>query len=135
MCSALNCVYFHDQKLDVDALHRKASRFRKEEKVNFRCFPQVEDEHESGELIAFSHEDIRTNLDLSFFRLRKSAKKWKKYFQKMEQQPVVVLRNERLFSDYEEFTSKVENNEFHYGEFFQFLKTKYSKKISSTQVH
>ncbi len=135
MCSALNCVYFHDQELDVNALHRKASRFRKKEKVNLRCFPQVEDEHGSEELIALSREDIRTNLDLSFFRLRKSAKKWKKAFQKMKQQPVEVLRNKNLFNDFEEFTNKVENNEFQPSEFFEFMESKYNKKISSPQVY
>ena len=128
MCSALNCVYFCDHELDIDALHRKASGFRRQNKATFKCFPQVKTENGSRELVAISNTDVRTNLDLTFSRVTKSAKKWKKDFQKKKQQPVAVLRSEKLVNDYEEFTNKVENNEFLYSEFFQFLETKYNNK-------
>ena len=71
-----------------------------------------------------SREDVRTNLDLSFARLTKSAKRWRDDFRKAKTQPAAVVRDEQLCSDHQEFLDKVENGEYEPGAFFKFLEDK-----------
>ena len=124
MCSALNCVYFRDRELDVSSLYRKASPFLRQKKGTLNVFLGNKTKNKREELIGMSREDIRTNLSLSFLRLTKSARVWRKKFQKQKSQPVSVLRNQELHDLYEEFMSKVENGELEVGNFILYLMDK-----------
>ena len=122
MCSALNCVYFQDRELDVNSLYRKSSPFLRQKKGNLIPGEKINDGR--GGFVGISREDVRTNLALSFLRIKNGAKLWKKKFQKLKSQPVYVLRNQELYDLHEEFMSKVENKEYELGNFFQYLKDK-----------
>ena len=121
MCSALNCVYFKDKEFNIEALHRKASPFRRENMVTFDEYPRKKTEPTQEELLAASRVDVRTNLTLSFLRLTKSARLWKEKFRKQRYQPVSVLRDQELHDAHKEFMRKVENNEYGIGDFIQYL--------------
>lgn len=127
ICSADENIYFLDKELDVDALHRKAARFRRSRKSNLDVFPGRESKDEVHELIASSREDIRTNLTLSFLRLRTSARRWRDGFRKLPQQPAVVLRDRRTYDHWQDFSAKVDNGEYQPGDFFEYLKSKYEQ--------
>ena len=122
MCSALNCVYFRDSKLDVNSLYRKASPFFRKKMATLKVFTGNQTKYEREELIGMSREDIRTNLTLSFLRPTKSARVWRKKFQQQRPQPDSILRNQEFFDVYKEFMSKVENGELEVGNFIQYLK-------------
>ena len=121
MCSALNCVYFRDNELDIDLLYRNASPFLRQVKNDMEIIPGSETKNRKEELIKVSREDVRTNLSLSFLRIKIGAKVWRWIFQKQKSQPVVVLRNKRLHDIYEEFMNSVKNNEYDVGNFVQYL--------------
>ena len=122
MCSALNCVYFRDSEQDVNSLYGKASPFFRKKKAILKAFTRNQTKYEKEELIGMSREDIRTNLTLSFVRLTKSAREWRKKFQRQRPQPVSILRNQEYYDVYEKFMSKVENGELEIGDFIQYLK-------------
>ena len=121
MCSAMNCVYFRDSELDVNSLYRKASPFLRQKKGTLNVLLGKKTKNRRKEFIEMSREDVRTNLALSFLWLTKSARVWRKKFQKQKSQPVSVLRNRELHDLCKEFMSKVEKNEYETGDFFQFL--------------
>ena len=126
MCSALSNVYFLDKSLDVKAIYQNASPFLRKMKAGFKSFPGMEANGEKGELIQISKEDIRTNLSLSFLRLKMIIKerKKKKKFKKRMNQPVVILRNEKFYGFCQDFISDVDNNEYDAAKFVQYLKDK-----------
>ena len=130
VCSASNCIYFRGDGLNVKALYRKASKFRRRKSGTFTVLPLKETKKAKKELIAFSHEEIRTNLKLSFIRLTKKTKKWKKDFLKLKRYPVAIIRNQTLYDDYQEFSEKVKNKEFNELEFLQFLETKVRRVLN-----
>ena len=121
MCSALNCVYFRDKALDINLLYQKASPFLRQTKNNMNVIQEKGTKNGKEEVIKVSREDIRTNLSLSFLRLKTRAKVWKWFFQKQRLQPVTVLRNKRLHKIYEEFRGCVKNGEYEIGNFPQYL--------------
>ena len=124
MCSALNCVYFKDKAFNIEALYRKASPFRREEMVTFDAYSGKVTERGQEQILTTSRVDVKTNLTLSFLRLTKSARIWKKNFRKRKSQPVSVLRNPVLFEDYQEFTNHGKYLDFTPYDFVQFLASK-----------
>ena len=72
-----------------------------------------------------SREDVRTELELSFVRLLKSAKEWRRAFQAMNPQPAVVVRNEPLMKDHEHFMELVDAKRYGPGEFFKYVHERY----------
>ena len=76
MCSALSNVYFRDEALEIESLHRKASRFRKQMKASIGVFSGEEIKDYRDELVSMSRVDVRTNLTLSFLRLKRSTRRW-----------------------------------------------------------
>ena len=121
MCSALNCVYFRDKEFDIDLLSRNASPFLRQTKNDMKIIPGRETKNRIEELIKVSRQDVRTNLFLSFMRIKIGAKVWRWIFQKQKSQPVVVLRNKRLHDIYEEFMNSVKNKEYDVGNFVQYM--------------
>ena len=129
MCSCSENVYFADKHLtNCIALHKKAKQFLQGQKFNVASFLRQQDENSKRELIVTSREDIRTNLNLSFLLVMKSAKEWREKFKKLRVQPSAVLRNDRLYDDHEEFLWAVGKNFYAADGFFKFLRDKYKKR-------
>jgi hypothetical protein len=127
MTSAYENVYFENPNFNIEALYRKALPFRRTQKSNMSIFPGEETQDTKKELVATSREDVRTNLKLSFARITKEAKAWRKQFQKQKMQPAAVVRNQELCDDHEEFLKKVDDGVYNHGDFFQFMAQKNDK--------
>jgi hypothetical protein len=127
MCSANANVYFSDESTNLDALHSKAKPFLRKRKSKFRVFPGETTSEGRSQYLATSQEDVRTNLKLTFVRVRKSAKRWRDDFQKQRAQPVAVVRDQELMDGHREFIERVRKGEFQPSEFFEFLATKRSR--------
>jgi len=121
MCSAHENIYYQDDSLNIDALHRKAVPFRRQRMANMDVFTGKETENRKQEFIATSREDIRTNLNVSFIRVTKSAKKWRDKFRKSKMQPAAVVRNQELCDDHDDFLEMVDNNLYKPGDFFKYI--------------
>ena len=134
MCSALNCVYFKDKSFNIEALYRKATPFRREEMVTFDAHTGKITERGQEQILTTSRVDVKTNLTLSFLRLTKSARIWKKNFRKRKSQPVSVLRNPVLFEDYQEFTNHGKHLDFTPYDFVQFLASKYGEQTMLSPI-
>jgi len=132
MCSAYKNVYFRDKNINIDALHRKASPFKRQQKSNMRIFADNTTRNKREELIATSREDIKTGLSLSIIRITKSAKKWRNKFRKLKTQPATVVRNQKLCDDYNEFIKRVDNKEYNTKDFFNFIDHKYGQSFQTT---
>lgn len=124
MCSASANVYFSDKDANLDALYAKAKPFLRQRKSNFRVFPGETTPEGRSEYLATSQEDVRTNLSLSFVRVRKSAKRWRDAFREQREQPAVVVRDRKIMDAHREFFDRVRKGELQPSQFFEFLATK-----------
>lgn len=120
MCSAYQNAYFENSSENIEALSKKAEPFRRTTKTQMDVFPEPHAQERRRELVVSSREDIRCNFAVSFIRLRKSAKSWRREFLKKRQQPAVVLRNEELASAAREFTKEVEEGSYEPADFLTF---------------
>jgi hypothetical protein len=111
MCSASENIYFTGSSFDAQALHKKALPFLREQKARVGVVSREETKSGISELVATSAEDVRTNLTLSFSSIRQSAKAWRHKFRKLKEQPVVVVRDERIMSDFRKFREAVKLGE------------------------
>lgn len=57
----------------------------------------------NSELMQLKPEDLHINLTLSFLTIQKKTKKWLRYFETIQYQPVFVPRDIRLSGKYEEY--------------------------------
>jgi hypothetical protein len=131
-CSSLDNIYFLNQHFDCDALHKKAKPFLRKTKANVVAFPEYENKHCKKQLLKISHEDIRTNLHLSFLAVRKSAKEWRDKFRSQKLQPSAVVRNKQLCKDFEEFCDAVEKKQYKPSGFLNFLSDKYKSQLTTS---
>lgn len=123
--SALENVYFHGKCFPVHQEFRASERYRRPQKSNMQVFPGEETAEHRKELLMMSRVDVRTELELSFLRLLKPAKEWRRAFQAMNPQPAVVVRNEPLMKDHENFMELVDAKRYRPGEFFKYVREKY----------
>lgn len=123
--SALENVYFHGKCYPALREFRASERYRRPQKSHMQVFPGEETVEHRKELIMMSRQDVRTELDLSFLRLLKPAKEWRRAFQAMNPQPAVVVRNEALMKDHEDFMKLVDAKRYRPGEFFKYVHEKY----------
>lgn len=127
MCSASKNIYFNDPNMDIEALHKKASPFRRKNKSNLDVFLGHDSGERRQELIASSWEDIRTSLNLSFLRFTVSTKKWRDAFRKLQSQPAAVVRDPKMCNDHRDFMKEVKAQKYQPGDFLQFLNDKYGQ--------
>jgi len=127
MCSANENVYFKDRNTNILALNRKAKPFRRQVMTTTKIIPIEETEATKREFVVSSHEDIRTNLALSFLKLTRNTKKWRKSFQKLTEQPAIVVRDEELCEDHRQFLEKVDDHEYEPADFLKFLRDKHDR--------
>ncbi len=123
--SALENVYFHGKCFPVHQEFRASERYRRLQKSNMQVFPGEETAEHRKELLMMSRVDVRTELELSFLRLLKPAKDWRRAFQAMNPQPAVVVRNEPLMKDHENFMELVDAKRYRPCEFFKYVREKY----------
>lgn len=94
--SATKNVYTFSSASNIYKVAKDAAKYRRNNMVAIRAFPQVREGGRESEIIATSHEDIRTNATLGFMRVHKRAKNWLNEFRSHRFQPAVVVRNEEL---------------------------------------
>lgn len=128
MCSARENIYAKSPTFNFHALHKKSIPYLRTRKANLEIFPQGKSKYEKREILATSREDVRTNLNLSFVRVRQSAKTWRYTFRKNRLQPSAVVRDEQMCRDHEEFLKLVDSEKYQPGDFFIFLGEKYGGK-------
>ena len=91
----------------------------------------LEEETETGrkELLATSKEDVRIDLTLSFIRLLKKAKEWRREFQNKRIQTAVIVRNPHLVNNHENFLKLVKAGKYSPGDYFKFVNDSYQDSI------
>jgi len=127
MCSDLENIYFNDVNYNTAALHRKAKPFLRNKKTDIKVFKKTKNNYRNSKLIMTSREDIRTNLSISFIKIRKSAKEWRDSFKRMTLQPAAIVRNQQLCDDHSQFIDELKKGNYKEGDFFKFLKDKYGE--------
>jgi len=120
--SALENIYFRDAAYPVNQEFQCAKQFRRQQKARMRVFTEEETDEKRKERIAISKEDVRTDLEVSFIRLLKSAKEWRRQFQHMNPRPAVVVRNKCLVRELEDFLKLVDAGRYKPGEFFSYIR-------------
>ena len=102
--------------------------------VTFDTYSGKITERGQEQILTTSRVDVKTNLNLSFLRITKSARVWKKKLLKRKSQPVSVLRNPVLFDDYQEFTNHGKYLDFTPYDFVQFLASKYGEQTMLSRI-
>lgn len=109
--SATKNVYTFSPAANIFKVAQDAIRLRRKKKVEVKAFPQPDESGRKSEIIATSHQDIRTNAMLSFMRVHKNAKSWLRKFQAQRYQQVAVVRDEALMERFEKYTEAVKKGE------------------------
>lgn len=123
--SALENVYFRDKCFPALQEFSGSERYRRPQKSHMQVFPGEETADHRKELLMMSREDVRTELELSFLRILKPAKEWRRAFQAMNPQPAVVVRSEPLVKDHKEFMELVHAKRYKLGEFSKYVRERY----------
>ena len=121
LCAASECVYFKDDNFNIEALHKKATRYRARQKVNVNVFENFNGREENRELMAMSRRDIAMRLKVSCIKLTKKAKSWRSDFHRMNSRPVSVRRNEHLLQVVEQARNVIKRENFDFLEFIEFV--------------
>ena len=121
LCVASKCVYFRDKNFNMEALHKKAARYRAQQKVNVSVFEQSEGRESNRELLAMSRRDIAMHLKVSCIKLTKRARNWRSDFRKKNSQPMIIPRNEHLLQVVEQAREVVKRENFNFLEFVSFI--------------
>ena len=120
--SAMENIYFKGPRADVYRVVELGARFRRTRKA--RVFQAGNDslDTKKSTLIGFSQVDIKTNLNLSFIRVLKPAKRWREALRSKRYRPTVVLRNPDFFKSHEQFLAAVNVGNYQPTEFRRFLR-------------
>ncbi len=124
--SALENVYFSSPAADIFRVVARAKPMRRSRKARIIALPETRTETGSSQIIGGSHEDVRTNLTLSFVKLLKPAKRWQAERKKPGQKPVTVLRNPGMVKDHDLFHEAVKVKRYQPTEFLRFVREKYA---------
>lgn len=124
ICSAVKTVYFKKSEFNVEKLHERFQNFRKSMNMKLTEFPIRETANMKDELICLSHQDIETNLTLSFIKSTRKSKIWINSRMNKGGKMIDELRNKKLHDIYQEFLNEVENQQYQAGDFFQFISDK-----------
>lgn len=109
IASASKNVYTFSSAANIFKVTQAAAKYRRKKKVVVRAFPQPSKGGRKSEIIATSHEDIRTNATLSFMRVHKRAKAWLKDFRSHRFQHAVVVRDEALMARFDAHVEAFKN--------------------------
>ncbi|MBN1364420.1 MAG: DUF4238 domain-containing protein [Syntrophaceae bacterium] len=120
-------IYFHEKHPNFSKLKDLSSKYRRKQKASFKAFVNEEKSEIRNELMGSSKEDVRIELNLSFIKVLRKAKKWRKKLQKQKEQPAVLIRNMQLYEKYHQFQELVKKGVYNSGDFHRFL---FSGKLS-----
>lgn len=123
--SALENIYFRDKNFQPLQKFQASKKYRRPQKSHMQVFLSEETQEYRKEFLVMSREDVRTDLELSFLRILKPAKEWRRIFQAMKSQPAIVVRNEQLMRDHEDFMKLVDAKHYNPGDFFKYIREKY----------
>lgn len=107
--AATKNVYTFTSAANIFKVAQDAAKHRRKKKAVIKVFPQPDEGDRKSEIIATSHEDIRTNAMISFMRVHKNAKTWLKKFQAQRYQQATVVRDEVLLERFEAHAEAVKN--------------------------
>lgn len=126
VASALGNVYFSNAKrANIYSLADHARRFRRSAKTRVFSLPEKKTETGYSQIIGSSREDVRTQLDLTFMKIIKPAKRWRVERMKPGPKPMAVPRNPGMVKDHELFHAAVEAGQYMPTDFRKFLHEKY----------
>ncbi|NRF67140.1 DUF4238 domain-containing protein [Aquincola sp. S2] len=100
--SAAENVYYLSTAARVDGVVRAAMRFRRPQKAKTSAGPMEETAKGFSQVIATSITEPKTDLELSFIRLRKSATRWRDVTAREQVQRGIYVRNEMLYLRHKE---------------------------------
>lgn len=124
--SALENVYFVNTiRANIYSLVDRAKRFRRSTKTRVFLLPERKTATGSSQIIGSSREDVRTQLDLTFLKIIKPAKRWRVERMKPGPKPVAVPRNPGMLRDHELFHDLVDAGQYQPADFRKFLHDKY----------
>jgi hypothetical protein len=119
--SALENVYYSGHTSNVFRAVEIGMKRRRPRKASIFKGPEKTTATGGSQLIGSSRVDVRTNLDLSFVRLLKPAKRWREERKKPGPKRVSVVRNEWLLKEHEKFSELVDMGQYQPTEFLRYL--------------
>jgi hypothetical protein len=120
--SALENIYYSDKSFPALQEFKASERYRRTQKSRMQVFQNDRTGEQRKDLVMISGEDMETGLTLSFVRIIKPAKRWRREFQAKSSQPAAVVRNETLLKHYKDFLKLVDAGKYNHGEFFKFAR-------------
>ena len=119
--AALENVYFASAKANVFKVVERGRQFRRTQKTRMIVMPERKTPTGFSQLISGGREDVRTNLSLTFMRLLKPAKRWRKERMRPGPKPAVVPRDAQFVNEHENFQVLVERGKYQPTEFIRYL--------------
>lgn len=111
VASASENVYTFTSASNIYKVAEDAAKYRRKRKAVVRAFPQPDEGSRKSELIATSHEDIRTNAKLGFMRIHKHARTWLEDFKSQRLQQAVIVRDQELLHRFESHAKAVKDGQ------------------------
>lgn len=105
--SALENVYYASPAANIFRCVEIGSRYRRVRKARTIKGPERLTATGGSQLIGSSREDVRTDLELTFMRLLKPAKRWREARKRPGPKQVTVVRNPWLIKEHELFSQLV----------------------------
>jgi hypothetical protein len=124
VCSAQENIYFRSLGLSPKELLRKAKLYLRKETHSFSVFPGEQKGNQKSELVAYSQQDVATNLSLTFVKIQREAKAWRAGFRKLKSKPVTVVRDQEACEAHEDFLVSVRAGEYGLFDFQEYLRDK-----------
>lgn len=120
--SALENIYYTSPAADVFRCVELGSRYRRASKARIIKGPERITATGGSQLIGSSREDVRTNLELTFMRLLKPAKRWREERKRPGPKQVSVVRNPWLIRKHELFSQLVDEGRYLPTQFLRYLR-------------
>ena len=120
--SALENVYFASPAADVFRCVEMGTRYRRTRKARIIKGRERMTATGGSQLIGSSREDVRTNLELTFMRLLKPAKRWRDERKRPGPKQVSVVRNPGLVKEHDLFSHLVDEGRYQPTEFLRYLR-------------
>lgn len=102
-------VYTFTAAANIFKVAQEAVKYRRKKQAVVKAYPQPNEGSRKSELIATSHEDIRTNAALGFMRVHKRAKTWLKDFRSQHLQRAVIVRDQAAVERFNKHLDAVKN--------------------------
>lgn len=122
VASSLENVYFSGPAANVFRAVESGRRYRRTGKASIFKGPERKTATGSSQLIGMSRVDVRTELELTFMRLLKPAKRWREQRKQPGLKPVSVVRNEWLIKEHDKFSQLVDGGHYQPTEFLRYLR-------------